>query len=366
MNNPIHQSPDMTWPPNLQPIGSKALGGAERWFQRFAVALAERGAPARLGLRKDGAMAKLDLGALPVDALPFRTTWDPLSRGAIDRLIRRTRPAVVQTYMGRATRLTHTHGRAAHVARLGGYYRLGPYRHADAWIGNTRALCDWMIAEGLPARRVFHIYNFIDPAHPHPTAEIAALRDALGVGAEPWLLLALGRLVTFKGHAVLLDALARLPQEIDGRPWRLLLLGEGPLRAKLTRQADALGIGERIIWTGWQPDPTPYLQLCDLVVFPSLDTETFGNVILDAWVWDRPLVTTAFRGAREVARHGEDAYVVPCGDAAALARGIEATLGDAALCRALTQRGAERVAREFGVAPIMAQYLDLYRRLARA
>jgi glycosyltransferase involved in cell wall biosynthesis len=355
----------MTWPPSLQLIGSKALGGAERWFQRFAVALAGRQAPARLGLRKDGALAKLNLGGLPVHALPFRTTWDPLSGWAIDRLIRQTQPAIVQTYMGRATRLTRVRGTAVHVARLGGYYKLGPYLHADAWIGNTRGLCDWMIAGGLSAERVFHIYNFIEPVRPRPADAIAALRTSLGIGVEPWVLLALGRLVPVKGHRVLLDALVRLPTEIDGRPWRLLLVGDGPLRQTLDRQAADLGLQDRLTWAGWQPDPGPYLQLCDLVVFPSLDAETLGNVILEAWAWQRPLVTAAFRGAREIARHGEDAYVVPCGDATTLARGIEAMLGDAGLRRALAARGADRVAREFGVEPIMSQYLALYHDLAR-
>jgi glycosyltransferase involved in cell wall biosynthesis len=355
----------MTWPPSLQLIGSKALGGAERWYQRFACALAARGAPARLGLRRDGELARLDLGRLPVHPLPFRTAWDPLSRRAIDRLIRQTDPAIVQTYMGRATRLTRARGRAVHVARLGGYYRLAPYRHADAWVGNTRGLCDWMIAEGLPAHRVFHIYNFIGPARRRTAYEIDALRASLGIGAEPWILLTLGRLVPVKGHRVLLDAAARLPAEIDGRPWRMLLVGDGPLRRTLARQAADLGLQDQLIWVGWQSDPGPYLQLCDLVVFPSLDAETLGNVILEAWAWQRPLVTAAFRGAREIARHGEDAFVVPCGEATALARAIEAMLGDAGLCRALVARGADRVDREFGVEPIMEQYLELYQHLAR-
>jgi len=355
----------MTWPPSLQLIGSKALGGAERWFQRFSLALADRNAHARLGLRHDGALTKLNLGGLPVHLLPFRTTWDPLSWWAVDRLIQRTHPAIVQTYMGRATRLTWTRGRAAHVARLGGYYQLSPYRHADAWIGNTRGLCDWMIDQGLPAGRVFHIYNFIEPARPRTADAVAALRSSLGIGESAWVLLALGRLVPVKGHRFLLDALARLPKEIDGRPWRMLLVGDGPLRRTLGRQAADLGLQARLVWTGWQPDPGPYLELCDLVVFPSLDAETLGNVILEAWAWQRPLVTAAFRGAREIARHGEDAYVVPCGDARALARAIEAMLRNARLRSAVAARGSERVDREFGVAPIMSQYLELYRSLAR-
>ena len=351
------------WPPSLHLVGSKGVGGAERWVQRFAVALAAQRAPALVGVRAGSAVAGLDMGGLPVRTLPFLSVWDPISRSAVTRLIREQRPAIVQTYMGRATRLTRHTGGAVHLARLGGYYKLASYRHADAWVGNTRGLCDWMIAGGLPAARVHQIYNFVDAPEPLPDAEISALRDSLGIPADALVLVVLGRLVPVKGHASLVAALARLPAELGGRRWRLLIVGDGPLRAGLAHQAARLGIGERLVWAGWQPVPGPYLQLADLVVFPSRDPETLGNVILEAWAWRRPLLTTRFRGAREITRHGEDAWCVPCDDPPALAEGIRQLLADQALRLALADRGAARAAADFGRETIMVQYLDLYRQL---
>lgn len=355
----------MSWPSSLHLIGSKTLGGAERWFQRFALALVAESAPVTLGVRAGSALETLNEAGLKPARLPFLSVWDPLSRTAIDRLIRRTRPEIVQTYMGRATRLTRLQGSASpvHVARLGGYYRLDPYRHARAWIGNTRGLCDWMIAQGLPAKRVHHIYNFTQPARPCPDADIQTLRQQLDLG-EGWVLLALGRLVPVKGHQVLLRALARLPREINARPWSLLILGDGPLRETLQHQARQAGLDGRLRWCGWQPDPGPYLQLADLVVFPSLEEETLGNVILEAWAWQRPLVSAQFRGARELIHPGEDAVTVPCADAPALAVAIEQTLSEAELRRALVEQGARRVATAFGQATIMEQYRELYQWLA--
>jgi hypothetical protein len=354
------------WPPSLHLVGSKGVGGAERWVQRYAVALAEQRAPALVGVRAGSAVAGLDMGGLPVRTLPFLSVWDPISRSAVTRLIREQRPAIVQTYMGRATRLTRRTGGAVHLARLGGYYKLAPYRHADAWIGNTRGLCDWMIAGGLPAERVHQIYNFVDAPHPLSDAEVSTLRESLGIPVDALVLVALGRLVPVKGYGVLLAALARLPAQIDGRRWRMLIVGDGPLQAGLAAQAARLGIGERLVWVGWQSVPGPYLQLADLVVFPSRDPETLGNVILEAWAWRRPLLTTRFRGARELARHGEDAWCVPCDDPPALAEGIRYLLADEALRLTLAGQGAKRAAAEFGRETIMAQYLDLYRQLVGA
>jgi glycosyltransferase involved in cell wall biosynthesis len=97
-----------------------------------------------------------------------------------------------------------------------------------------------------------------------------------------------------------------------------------------------------------------------VVVFPSRDGETFGNVILEAWSYGKPLVATAFRGAREIARHGEDSWVVPCDDPDALARGIQQVLSDPGLQQDMVSAGSRRLQQEFSEAVIIDQYRDLY------
>jgi glycosyltransferase involved in cell wall biosynthesis len=355
----------MTEPLSLQIVGSKNLGGAERWFCRFSAALAERGASTELAIRTGSAMESVQLPDLPVHRLPLRTVWDPISRRSVSRLIQRLRPDIVQTYMGRATRLTRIKPgtRPVHIARLGGYYALAPYRHAHAWVGNTRGLCNWMVRHGLPAARVYHIYNFVDPPRPVSPGQVEVLRGQLGIPSDAWVLLTAGRFVPVKGHAYLLEALSLLPSQIDGRPLHLVILGDGVLGPRLRVQAEQSGTAKRIAWAGWQPDPGPYFQLADLVVFPSLDEETLGNVVLEAWAWSRPLVTSSFRGAREIACHGEDAWCVPCGDGAALAKGIEGVLRDPMLATAMVEQGRKRVRSELGRGPVMDRYLELYRKL---
>jgi glycosyltransferase involved in cell wall biosynthesis len=353
-------------PEILHVIGSKALGGAERWFLRLAEALQARGAPSHAIVRRGSELDVPGLVPVPYTALPLRTVWDPISKYEVIREVRRLAPDIVQTYMGRATRLTRIPpGRGpVHVARLGGYYKLDGYRHAHAWIGNTRGVCDYMIQGGLPADRVFHIYNFLDPPALRPEAEIAALRDSLGVGPDEWVLMTPGRFVPVKGHRYLLDALARLPAEIGGRRLRQVMLGDGRLTEDLHRQAREEGIADRIVWAGWQSDPGPWYQLADLVVFPSLERETFGNVVLEAWTYAKPLVTTDFRGAIEYTHHGEDVFRVPCEDPQALAEGIHTVLSEPELAAALARRGNERARKDFGREPVVRQYLDLYERLA--
>jgi len=353
---------------SLHIIGSKQMGGAERWFLRFLHALKAREHDVLAVVRRGSELDSDLLAGLRAAALPLRTVWDPLSRWEVSRLIRRERPAIVQTYMGRATRLTHIDPRSGivHVSRLGGYYKLDGYRHAHAWIANTRGLCDYLVRAGFPHDRVFHIYNFAEPVRPVDPQVVATLRARLALQPDELLLLTPGRFVPVKGQRTLLDALARLPAQLDGRRLRLAMLGDGPLLRELRGQARAAGIEDRIVWAGWQADTAPWYALADLVVFPSREPETLGNVVLEAWAHGRPLVTTLFRGAREITTHGEDAWCVPCEDPAALAEGLRRVIADPALQRQLVAGGRATLERNFSEPAVMSQYEQLYRQLTAA
>jgi hypothetical protein len=349
----------------LQIIGSKQLGGAERWFRRFVDALAARGHAVHAAVRRGSELDGPYLGDLRYTALAMRTVWDPLSKRAIRQLVEREEPVIVQTYMGRATRLTRLPRAcdSVHVARLGGYYKLEGYRHADAWIGNTRGLCDYLVQAGFPADRVFHIYNFVNPAPPPNPEDTAALSERLALTPEDLLLVMPGRCVPVKGHDVLLAALGQLPGTLAGRRVRLALVGDGPLLDALKTQARQLGIEDRVIWAGWQQDVAPWYAIADLVVLPSRENETLGNVILEAWAHRRPLLCTRFRGAREIATHGQDAWCVPCDDAAALADGLRTLVTDQSLQQQIGGGGEAKLAGNFSEEIVMAEYEAVYQHL---
>lgn len=350
---------------SLHLIGSADMGGAERWFVRFLHAMQAHGETVHAGVRNGSALAQQHLDGIRHSTLPFATVWDPWSRWQLKRLIHRLDMPIVQTYMGRATRLTRLPpgGGHVHVARLGGYYKLDPFRHAHAFVGNTRGLCDWMVAGGLDAKRVHYVTNFAEPAKTADEVQLGAIRRDSALEDDDFLIVTAGRLIEVKGHTTLLAAFAALPDSLNGRRLRLAILGDGPLAASLQQQASVAGIANRLIWPGWVADPAPWFHLADLVAFPSRDRETLGNVILEAWAYRRPLVCTAFRGARELTRHGEDAWVVPCDDARALAGGLGTVISDLPLMAAMVEAGAARIADEFSEARVISQYRELYRHL---
>lgn len=345
-------------------IGSRLSGGAERFYMRLVHALHRRGeqvvAVSRAG---SSVSAELDPAIRQLHA-PLANMWDLYSRWKIGRAVRRERPAIVQTYMSRATELTHLPaGKGViHVARLGGYYALKHFRHAHAWIGNTKDLCDYMIQGGLASKRVFYLGNFVDLPAPTDPERLAALRTALEIPEDGLVVLGVGRINLRKGFADLLDAFGRLPAQIRGRPLHLVIVGDGPMCRELVEQTWQQAWGARVHWAGWQNDPDPYYALADLFVCPSRH-EPLGNVILEAWAHGKAVVSTDTVGARELMTDGVNGWVVPCEDPAAMARAIARALEDEAARREMGRAGRDFVATKYTQDAIVQEYLALYAHL---
>jgi glycosyltransferase involved in cell wall biosynthesis len=347
-------------------IGSQELGGAESFFMRLVLGLQAAGEEvisvsrpgSRIGNELDGRVAQVRTAMF--------NQRDPFSGWRLARTIRLHSPDIVQTYMTRATLLTRLPPgqRPVHVARLGGYYKIEHFRHAHAWIGNTRALCDYLIGGGLPAERVHYIGNFVGaPAH-MPAPVLVALRGQLGLPEDAWVVLAVGRHTPKKGFDLLLAALAQMPERIAGRPVYAVLVGDGPQRPALQLQAAQLGLDRRLRWTGWQTEPGPYYALADLFVCPSRH-EPLGNVILESWSHATPVLSSANEGALELIEDGIDGLLVPCGEAAPMAQAITDLLRDDALRATLARAGHAKVNARFSAPAIIAAYIELYRQLLR-
>ncbi|MBW8369885.1 MAG: glycosyltransferase [Thiobacillus sp.] len=348
-------------PRSLHVIGGKGLGGAERFFVRLVNALARHGQPVAAITVADGEIARaLDPDVRQYHA-PMLGVWDLYSRWKINRAIADFQPDVVQTYMGRATRIVHLPRQRppVHLARLGGYYKLKGYRHAHAWVGNTGGIRDYLTAHGLPADRVHHIGNFVDTPQRLEPAALDALRAQLGLkGCR--IVLGLGRLHPNKGWGDLLRAFAQLPASIQDAPLHLLMVGDGPLRKELEALASQLGIASRVHWAGWKTDPAPYYQLADVFVCASVH-EPLGNVILEAWANRALLVSTRAQGPLELMTDDVNGLLAPLADPRGLAEVLHAALSlDSAHTSRLIEAGHAEVDRHYSEAAIMSAYTALY------
>lgn len=358
MADPIH---------SIHILGSREFGGADQFFVRLVRALDQAGQRVTAISRPNSPVANA-MRNDPTEQfhLPLANRWDAWSWWQIRRRIAAREPCVVQTYMGRATRLTRVPGKsgAVHVARLGGFYKIdGYYRHADAWVGNTRAICDFLIKSGLPAKRVHHIGNFVPDPVSVDEAGKAVLRVEHRVPENAWVVFALGRLIPKKGFHGLLRAMACLPAQINGREVVLLLAGDGPEMEELRAMAAELGIESRVRLLGWQDPPDVFFELADVFVCPSRH-EPLGNVILEAWNHSVPLVSTRSDGALELIEDGVTGLLCDCKDEKGMAEAIQQVLTASDSDRsAMGKAGNACLNARYGKDTIVDSYLSLYRDL---
>ncbi len=347
-------------------IGSREEASAERFFQRLTRSLAGRGEQVLAVLRPDCEFSGRIGPGVVRETVRMRSIYDPFARARIGALAKGFAAQVVQTYMGRATRLTRIKAHSAapvHVARMGRYHDLKGFRHAHAWVATTAGIRSYLIDAGLPAERVYHVRSMVEPPAPRDPAALSALRQRLDLEENARVILCVARLHLNSGIDLLLEALARLPPRGADDRLRTVIVGDGPRREPLAEQARRLGIDDAVRLLAAPAEPDAYLGLADLFVYPSRDAPT-GTAVMEAWNRSVPVVAAAAPGPRELIRDGRNGILVPVDDADALAAGITRALdaGDAERA-AMVAAAREQVTRDHGVQAVTDAYLQIYAKL---
>ncbi|HVV94691.1 MAG TPA: glycosyltransferase [Hyphomicrobiales bacterium] len=214
-----------------------------------------------------------------------------------------------------------------------------------------------------------------------PTADtpgrVAAMRARWGIGAGERVVLLAARLTAWKGHMLLLDALARLCAEGGGEELVAVFAGDPQGRDDYVRRIDVhaarLGLAGRVRRVGHESDIATALRAADVVAVPSTQPEAFGRVAVEAQAVGTPVVVADHGAVAEtvlappaVSSDARTGWRVAPNDAAALAEGLAAALALAPDARAaLAARAARHVAR-FSVEAMTGATLAVYRRLLRS
>lgn len=348
---------------SLHIISSRMAGGAERFCARLTNALSEAGVGRVIAVHPyNSAVCQETANHVSHRHLSMWSVIDVWSRWSIRATAKQNAPVVVQSYLGRATRLTHLprHAGLVHIARLGGFYKPVDFRHADAWVGNSLPICDHLIRHGFPAARIFQIGNFVADVSLFTAEATTALRTRWQIPSDTTVVVAVGRLHPVKGFDDLLYGFKRLRELMPAKPLRLICVGDGPMRHELQALSAKLGVADFVIWTGWDLDPERYLALADLAICPSRQ-EGLGNVILEAWAAHCPIIATRTSGAAALITHGENGWLTPLHDPMALAKAMHELLGNEPLRRALTDGGYSTLRLQHSRQAVVAAYANLYR-----
>lgn len=181
--------------------------------------------------------------------------------------------------------------------------------------------------------------------------EVASLRRQYG----PRLVLGVGRFVYYKGFEYLIRAM----KDVEGR---LLLIGNGPLRERLAREAVASGVSDKVTFLIDVKDVRPFYQAADVFVLPSIArSEAFGIVQLEAMACGKPVVNTSLdSGVPFVSPHGVSGLTVEPANPAALSEAISTLLDNPGLCEEYGRAGRRRIEQKFSLDVMARDTLSVY------
>ena len=185
----------------------------------------------------------------------------------------------------------------------------------------------------------------------------ARLREQYG----PRAIISVGRLIYYKGFKYLIQAMSK----VEGR---LLIVGDGPLRSELEREARNQRVADRVIFLGEVEDVVPYYHASDLFVLASVArSEAFGIVQLEAMACGKPVINTQLdSGVPFVSIDGVTGITVPPADADSLAAAINLLLDNPELRSKYGKAACQRVEQEFRLDQMVRRTFHLYTEIAEA
>ncbi|MCP5195977.1 MAG: TIGR03088 family PEP-CTERM/XrtA system glycosyltransferase [Gammaproteobacteria bacterium] len=213
---------------------------------------------------------------------------------------------------------------------------------------------------GVAPERISRIINGVDPVRFRPASD----RSSLPVGFAPpgtWVIGTVGRLEKVKDQLNLVRAFIQLVEKVPDarRRLRLVIVGDGSLRAELESLLRESGIQDLAWLPGAQDDVPNLLRALDIFVLPS-QAEGISNTILEAMACGLPVVATQVGGNAELVVEGETGRLVPPSDSAALAAALGQYVDSSEWMLVHGAAGRRRIEERFSMEAMVAAYLAVY------
>lgn len=306
--------------------------------------------------------------ALERIALPLRNEFDLASVWRLARIITRERVDIVHAHT------SHAHSLACLARKIAGRGKVVVHRRVsfppkgdpinrikyaapDRLVAVSGAVAQVLLAADIPQARVRTVHSAVDLAR----LDVPAIsRDTLGVPQGVPLFFNAGALVGHKDHACLLDAMATVhAQEPKAR---LLIAGEGELRAELEAQIARLHLSGVVRLLGHRKDVPAIIKAADFYVSSSW-SEGLGTSVLEALAAGTPVVATEAGGVNEMVLPGKTGWLLPNRDPAALAGAMLEALGTPAQAADMARNGRAHVEAHFTVPRMVAGNIGVYEEL---
>jgi len=310
------------------------VGGAERCLTELALGMADAGDKVRVfsigslpGHERGSLVSRLQDAGIEVSSGDAKTHLQVISAyGQLRRWLAKSNADICQTFLHHANVLGTFAAKSAGIrARVAGI-RVAEskvlrckieslaLKSSQSVICVSKAVEDFAAHQlGCPPSKLTVIPNGVD------TQNFANAKQfdwsQIGWPEDAVVTLFVGRLHQQKGIELLQTEIDRLAPSGSNR--RLLLVGDGPLRANLDAWATQHG-PQQVQLLGWRPDIASLMASCRLVILPS-HYEGMPNVILEAMAAGKPVVCSRVEGSQELLRHDWEHQTFPTGDSQQMA-----------------------------------------------
>ncbi|MFT7433628.1 MAG: glycosyltransferase involved in cell wall biosynthesis [Alphaproteobacteria bacterium] len=339
-------------------LGAKNSGGAELFYLRLVIALQKRCDVLCVVRRGSWMETQLQENNIPHKSAPFGGFFDFKTKRLLKKYIQDYKPQVIQGWMNRACKaLPKTN--VPTVGRLGGYYALKNYKNCDYLVGNTIGIQDYVVAQGWPKEKAGYLPNFSPLPHADFRGHRAAVRREYNLPEDAKVLFIAGRLHKVKGIDLAIHALRGLDDDVH-----LLIAGAGTEELALKELAASEGVSHRVCFAGWASQLSVVASAIDIWLVPSR-YEPLGNVVLDAWAHEIPLVAAEAAGPKSLILNEISGMLVPLESVDALAQAIDRILKDKNLAKTIVEGGVSALDASFSERVVIGKYLEFYQDISQ-
>jgi glycosyltransferase involved in cell wall biosynthesis len=210
--------------------------------------------------------------------------------------------------------------------------------------------------EGVREEQVVVIPNGVDDLRARSGVLRKDYRQKLDLAPATLLIGWVGRLTPQKNFPVFLHACAGLSTT---RPWRILIVGDGPERGRMQTLADDVELADRLIWLGSRADVEGWLAAMDVFVHTA-DFEGMPNAVMEAMAMGLPVVVSDVDGNRELIRDEFNGYLLPPGDVIGFAKRIDQVIDHPDLAKRMGEQAHRDVLEQFGMSRMIQSYHSLF------
>ena len=303
-------------------------------------------------------------------------TYEKGAVGEYKKIIKKIRPDIVHTHSsfagkiaaylcGVKSRIYTRHSAFEMTGKLTKF----PFKQVNGFIDNRlsteiiavcKAAADNLTVTGVSEKKITVILNGVEPVRELSENERSEFRRSVGIGEDEFVGLISARLEDYKGHRFLVEAAKIIRDKMgDGVKLRIVFMGDGTERENLERRCRELGVEDMIIFTGFVSDIAPWCNIMDITLNASL-AEAASLALCEGMSLEKPAVVSDFGGNPELITDGENGFIVPTKDSAAIADAIMRIMGSRELYNSLAKGAIDRYNKDFTSQVMTDRVMTLY------